>query len=150
MSGAANEPQKQDKVYSYTQELITICLLYSEFKDAIKEGDGIRIMRVWKYFLLVIKTAGRKNYCIEALTLLVQYHCLLSPRQKAQLLWSRCINTTGKPGTNISGDLHLEHLNRTAKKSIGHYHAPKSVIRSGKCVGPLHNIVEQFNRVTVV
>ena len=58
VSGTANNMHKQDKVYSYTQELVTLCLLYSEFKDAIKEGDGIRIMRVWKYFLLVFK-AGK-------------------------------------------------------------------------------------------
>lgn len=95
-----------------------------------------------------------ENYCIEALTLLVQYSwystTVRHPDKRHNCYGHVCIYTTGKPGTNISGDLHLEHLNQTAKKSIGHYRAPKSVLRSGKCVGPLHNIVEQFNRVTLV
>lgn len=65
VSGTANNIHKQDKVYSYTHELVTLCLLYSEFKDAIKEGDGIRIMRVWKYFLLVFKVAGRKTTVLK-------------------------------------------------------------------------------------
>jgi len=60
VSGTANNMHKQDKVYSYTQELVTLCLLYSEFKDAIR-SDGIRIMRVWKYFLLVLKTCWSEN-----------------------------------------------------------------------------------------
>ena len=59
--GVSGTAHKQDKVYSCIQELVTLCLLYSKFKDTIKEGDGIRIMRVWKYFLLVFKAAGRKN-----------------------------------------------------------------------------------------
>ena len=32
-----------------------------EFKDAIREGDGNRVLRVWKYFLLLFKAADRKN-----------------------------------------------------------------------------------------
>ena len=31
----------------------------------------------------------------------VQWHYKLSDRLKAQLLWSRCINTHGSPGANI-------------------------------------------------
>jgi L1 cell adhesion molecule like protein len=44
--------------------------------DDIREGDGERILRCWRYFLLLFKATGRKNYSIEAFTLLTQYHFL--------------------------------------------------------------------------
>jgi len=75
-----------------------------EFNDAIREGDGLRILHCWKYFLLHFKEANRKNYAIEAFNLLAQYHVVLSPRMAMQLLWNRTINTHGRPGKNIPCD----------------------------------------------
>ena len=60
-----------------------------EFKDSIREGDGERIIRCWRYLLPLFKVSGGKNYCIEAFTLLAQYSFLLSPRNAMQLMWSR-------------------------------------------------------------
>uniref|UniRef100_A0A1X7U352 Uncharacterized protein n=1 Tax=Amphimedon queenslandica TaxID=400682 RepID=A0A1X7U352_AMPQE len=37
---------------------------------------------------------------------------------KEQLLWSRTINTIGRPGKNIPMDLHMEHLNRVVKDAM--------------------------------
>ncbi len=51
---------------------MTLGLLLFEFKDAIKEGDGDRCLCLWKYFLLVFKASGRKNYAKEAFHLLIQ------------------------------------------------------------------------------
>ena len=101
-----------DGIYNYVQELISLGLVYAEFEDAIREGDGIRVLRVWKFLLLIFKAAHRKNYSIEALTLIVQY-LTLPPRQREQLIWSRFVNTKGRPGGNKASDLHMEHLNRT-------------------------------------
>ena len=68
--------------------------------------------------LLIFKAANRTNYSKEAITVLVQYHSLLSPRQREQLVWSRFVNTKGKPGANKPCDLHIEHLNRTVKTAL--------------------------------
>ncbi len=57
-----------DGVLSYAEEVLTLSLLWAEFQDAIQEGDGMRV-----FLLLVFKASHRKNYSIEALTLLVQY-----------------------------------------------------------------------------
>jgi L1 cell adhesion molecule like protein len=60
-----------DSVYAYSCETLTLGLLFLELKDGIREGDGTRVIRVWKYFLLLFKASNRKNYAIEALTLAV-------------------------------------------------------------------------------
>ena len=33
-------------------EVLSLGLLLMEFEDAVKEGDGLRILRWWRYFLL--------------------------------------------------------------------------------------------------
>ena len=104
-------------------------------------------------FLLIFKAAKRKNYGIEALTLLVQYYAKMSPRQRQQLLWSRFVNTQGKPGGNKPCDQHNEHLNRTIKAAIGGQGSnlkPKAILRIGKCAGPLDAVCQQFDTVSCV
>ena len=90
-------------------------MLFLEFKDAIREGDGTRVLCCWKYFMLVFRASGHTNYCLEAFNLFVQYYYTLTPRLAEQMLWGRFINNEGKMGHNISCDLHMEHLNRTIK-----------------------------------
>ena len=92
-----------DKVFLYNTHLLSIGLFYVEYCDAIKEGDGNRVLRCWKYLLPIFKSSGHKNYSIEALNLLCQHHHGLPPRQAAQLVWSRFVNVHGLPGRNIPG-----------------------------------------------
>ena len=54
-------PATSDGVHAYSFETLSLGLLFMEFKDAIREGDGNRVLRVWKYFLLLFKAADRKN-----------------------------------------------------------------------------------------
>ena len=49
------------------------------------------------------------NYAKEAVNILLQYQYYFSERQKAELLWSRCMNTRGLVGCNIPCDLYMEH-----------------------------------------
>ena len=99
--------QPQDKtgagtVYDYACEALGLGLLIMDFKDAVREGDGDRIMSLWKYLLLLFKASGRKNYAIEALTLLSQYSIILPPNLAEQLKWSRFVNMHGHPGQRTS------------------------------------------------
>ena len=66
-------------VYEYTRELISLGLLLLDYKDAVREGDGDRIMIMWKYFMLIFKATGHTNYALEAQTLLSQYYVILPP-----------------------------------------------------------------------
>ena len=137
-----------DHVLSYACEVLTLGLLYLEFVDAIRSGDGSRILRCWKFFLLYFKASNRVNYSIEAFTLLAQERYLFSPRMSMQLKWSRTVNVHGRQGKNISCDLHLEHLNRECKNAmcgLGANLNGTSVERVGKCLGKTMELLRAFN-----
>ncbi len=113
----------------------------------------MRVLRCWRFLLLGFKASHRKNYSIEALTLLVQYHELLSPRKKEQLLYSRFVNTNGKLGANKPCNLHMEHLNRVVKTALSSQSSnftPKTIARVGKCAGPLMSVCCQFDDISSV
>ena len=64
------------------------------------------------------------------------------------MLWGRFINTHGRIGKNISCDLHMEHLNHMCKDAVNHLEAnkiPQAIVRVGKALGPLTDILEQFD-----
>ena len=109
-----------DGVLAYAKELLSLGMLYMEFVDGIREGDGLRILRCWRYFLLIFKAKQKRKYAIQAATILLQYHFTFTERMKQQLIWSRTINVAGKVGRNIPMDLHNEHLNRELKEAISH------------------------------
>ena len=139
-----------DTVHEYAKELISLGLLLMNFNDAVREGDGDRIMRCWRFFLSLFKASDKTNYSIEAFTLLAQEKYLLSERMAMQLKWSRTINVHGLPGKNISADLHMEHLNRECKQSISGLGAnvtDNSIQRVGRCIGRLTSIMQQFDEV---
>ena len=48
-------------MYNYNCALPTDCLLCFNFLDAIKEGDGARIMRQYKYIMLYCKADGSQH-----------------------------------------------------------------------------------------
>ncbi len=75
-------------VQSYTKEVLSLGLLFLNFKDAIKEGDGDRVLRMWKYFLLLFRATKHTNYAKEALTLLTQCLFTLPPNLAKQIKWS--------------------------------------------------------------
>ena len=110
---ACNEDEEQhapcnktsnDSVFAYANEVFSLGLLLMEFIDAVKEGDGQRILTCWKYMLLYFKVSHKTKYSIEAFHILAHYNYICSERLCRQLLWSRTINVHGKPGKNISMD----------------------------------------------
>ena len=143
-----NSSLKQDNIQEYAKETLSLGLLLMEFKDAVKEGDGMRVLRCWKYFLLIFRATGHTNYCIEAMNLLTQYYYTLTPQLAQQMLWGRFINNHGKIGQNISCDLHMEHLNRLCKTAVNHLGAnktPQAISRIGKALGPVSNALSIFD-----
>ena len=142
---------ESDKVLGYVQQLLSLGSMYLEFADAVKEGDGKRIIRCWRYLMVIFRAANRKNYAKEAFHLLYEYQYVLSPSQKEQLLYSRFINIRGKLGSNISADLHMEHLNREVKQcntSLKSNKDENSILRVGKALGRLSPVLNGFDKVT--
>ena len=93
-----NTQRSEDGVYEYGRQLLNVGLFYLEYSDAVREGDGERVFRCWRYLLPIFKSSGRTNYSIEALSTLYQYQYQLTPRQSAELMWSRFINIHGVRG----------------------------------------------------
>ena len=122
----------------HSTQLLSLGLFYLNFRDAIKEGDGERVLRSWKHMLPIFICTVRKNYAKEALLLLSWYAFSFPPRMAQQLLYSRFVNTRGIPGYNIPADLHNEHLNRICKeavKALGSNKTVEGITRAGKALG---------------
>lgn len=150
-SDSNDNKAKNDGVFTYASEVLSLGLIWHGFHDAIREGDGDRILRYWKFLLVLFKRTKHRNYAKEAVNLLVQYHYTMSERKRAQLLWSRCVNTRGVPGANIPCDLHMEHLNRRLKRilrAMGANINASAVVRAGKSLAAVHHVCQIFERQT--
>ena len=71
--------EKDNHVQAYAKEVLSPGLLLMEFIDAVREGDGERIVRCWKYFLPLLKSSDHTNYSIEAFNLLLELEYVMSP-----------------------------------------------------------------------
>lgn len=119
-----------------------------DYYDAIKEGDGERVMRLWKYLMLEFRVTGHRNYAKEAELVLMSFHSTSSERVAAQMMTSRFVNTKGRVGCNIPCDLHLEHLNRRLKGIIARMESnikPGSLMRAAKAIGVVEDICKTFS-----
>lgn len=140
---------QSDMVHLYAKHILTFGSFYLEFRDAIKEGDGTRVLRCYRYLLPIFVSSGRKNYAIETLNMLLQHDYILSKRQAEELIWSRFINVHGYPGKNIPNDLHCEHLNRlckTAIKSLGVNKTETCITRIGRALGTISPLLDNFDQ----
>lgn len=130
----------------YAIELFTLSLLWYGFHDAIS-GDGERILRYWRFLLAVFKSTNHRNYAKEVVILQLQYHYYLLDRQKQQLLWSRCVNTKGRPGANIPMDLHMEYFNRQLKimlRNVGANISDRTIQKAGRCLSTVQTLCQAF------
>ena len=50
-----NTTTNVDGVYVYATDLLSLGLVWHGFHDAIREGDGNRILRYWKILLVIFK-----------------------------------------------------------------------------------------------
>ena len=57
-----------DHIMEYACEVVSLGLLFLNYRDAIKEGDGEWVILCWKYMLLIFKATNRSNYAVEALS----------------------------------------------------------------------------------
>ena len=81
------------------------------------ERDGKGLINVYKVALLYFKCYNHHHkYAFSVLKLLCSIK--LYPERAFQLIWGRFANIKGSPGTNISLDLHLEHLNGFLKEQL--------------------------------
>ena len=139
-----------DRVHNYSRVLCHAASLTMEFTDAWSEGDGPRVLRCWKVFLLHFFAARKTKYALEALRIQTQL-ATLSPDLVHQLTWGRFVNSHGSKGHNIPCDLHNEHINKLFKDVIRNMGANFTEIAStrvARALTTIAHLVEAFDSNT--
>ena len=137
-----------NNVYNYACVRLSLGMLIFNFNDAVKEGDGARIVRCWKYMLLLFKAHGHNKYALAALQLLASILALLSPQQAHSLSWNRTVNNRGGAGNNISLDLRMEHIVHLIKEMLANLGAnlhPSPALRCSKAVKPIEELLSSID-----
>ena len=148
---APSHSDTTDQVLTYSSEILSLGLLWHNFHDAVQEGDGKRVLLVWKFMLIVFKVSRRTNYSKEAAIFLAQYYSLFSKRQAEELLYSRFVNTHGRTGCNIPCDPHIEHLNRRLKGILRNLRSniqTSCITRAATSLGVVDIVCRQFEKET--
>ena len=119
-SPSLDKQHNGDDFYNYNCALMTDAMLFFNFLDAIKEGDGTRVMRQYKYFLPYCRAdeSWSTKYALEILYQFFLVHALLSKRDKERFIWNRFVNNHGVKGGNIPLDEDMEHSNNFVKQGI--------------------------------
>ena len=143
--------EPKDDVYDYHCGFMNMALLLRNFADGTKEGDGERIIRCIKMFLLHFKQdcPGSTKYSLEALYHLFQVYALLSPREAERLIWNRTVNNKGCSGCNVAMYLALEHDNHLVKDMIRGFGAnvsQESVCRICRAFFVLKSFLQCFDQ----
>ena len=139
-----------DDAHNYNCSLLTDCYLFFNFLDAIKEGDGDRLMRQYKYFLLYCRADGQHStkYALECLYQAFLVHALLSPRDSERFIWNRSVNNHGNRACNIPLDESTEHSNNFIKqciRNLGPNISKEAVLRLCKAEGTTRNILDNLD-----
>ena len=145
---APNNSTRNDEIFTYACETITLGLIWKSYHDSVKEGHGNSILNIWKFLLVIFKQNGRRNYSKEAAILLINLNFLTTERLAKQIVTSRFINSKGRIGCNIPCNLHLEHLNKWLKSIISHCGSnihPQSLICASKAIGIVDEIRHRVN-----
>lgn len=144
--------KSNDMSYNYATNLLTLGLVWHGYHDAIKEGDGNRILQYYKFLIPIFYQEKHYNYAREGFQLLVQSN-ILSERKLMELKWCRTVNTLGRKGCNIPIDLFMEHMNRRLKYMIGSLQSnvkPSTIQRVAKSLDVVKHVCHIFQRQSEV
>lgn len=145
----AKETEKPDFLFNYHSAKLTFGLILADINDAIREGDGDRLIDMYKIALPIYYSHGRTKYQYTTLLLLVKTEAILSKLQSFRMKWNRFCNTKGRKGHNISLDLRLEQLNNLLKaflKVLGSNLSQLSAQRVACCLDALEAILESIDK----
>ena len=106
---------KEDYERNYHIAKLRFGLLLFDINDAIREGDGHRLMNLYKFALLLYKGYGSTKYAYTTMLLLTKVISVLPSEKAESLISNRFCKSHCKPGCNIPLDLHLKHLNNLLK-----------------------------------
>ena len=138
----------EDGILNYTKLSLALGLLRLNHTDAIRMGDGQRIVDINMYLYMLYKQNNCPKYAYGILETLAQANVLLSERLAYQLIWNRTVNHQGKADTNHPNDLDLEHQNKLFKDQIHSYRGvftEKSIARVSRSVVSTDKILKSYD-----
>lgn len=144
-----SKSEERDDMYNYQCSFLQFAMIIVNFFDAIREGDGKRIVRCWKFALPYLRNDKSQStkYALEALALMFQVNATLSPRDSHRLVWNRTVSL--RPGHNIPLDLLMEFYNRVAKelrRKLGPNATNKKCItRHCNAIGVNKDVLDNFD-----
>ena len=139
----------RDHKKEHTEARLSFGFLLLNLRDAVREGDGERLLRLYKTALPIYKAHGHTNYAYSTFLLSVQVNATLSPRLAHSLKFNRFYNRRGGKGTNLSLDLRLEHLNNFLKsflKGLGSNLKEPSADRISRSLSVLKALLDATDR----
>lgn len=107
----------KDQKLEYVKHLLWRGLNCRARHDAVKENDGPRMIRHWKFDMFDFHEHNHPKYFIYGVRLLANVAGATSERVKHNLTWERTVNVAGGKRRNMPKDLHCEHLNREYKEN---------------------------------
>eukprot|EP00111_Clytia_hemisphaerica_P014962 TCONS_00044050-protein len=138
----------EDHVVNYSKNALMLGYLVKNFADARRYGDGERILRLYKFFVVLFKIDHRSKYGFYSLQLLAQINNLLPPDLAFELKWNRTVNNTGRYDGNVELDRELEHRNKYAKEELKHFQGKltdQSIERVSRSYDKMREIVGKFD-----
>jgi serine palmitoyltransferase len=145
---AAESNSEEDHVYNYACVRLSFGMLLRNFSDAVREGDGERIIRCWKFLLLIYRAHNHTKYAYAALHLIANVNAMLTPQQAHSIVWNRTVNNRGTPGSNISLDLRMEHIVHLLKEmmsNLGVNLTPEASLRCSRAVWPVEQMLKAID-----
>lgn len=91
----------EDYKKKHTEARLSFGLFLSSMQDAVKEGDGERLLRLYTIALFYYKAYGHNQYAYSTFLLTLKVNATLSPRLAHSLTWNRFWNGKGGRGKNI-------------------------------------------------
>lgn len=141
--------KSEDHIFNYGCLHISLGLLIRDAEDSVKEGDGERLVRVWKFLTLLFRLRGCHKYALAGLRLTASIQGLLTPRKAHQLTWNRFAGLKQGAGKRISRDERLEQLNKVSKEEIRSLGFPnindENVVKATRSTGPVDRLIKQSN-----
>ena len=145
----ADAQQPKANINDYCRTAMGMVLMAQNFADARKCGDGERIVRLYKFFILHFKAAGKTKYAYHSLRLQAQVQCLLTEKMAHLVTWNRFVNNKGGATSNVEVDRDNEHRNKGIKEEISAFHGKVSDIsikRVGEAAQTLEKILLQTDK----
>lgn len=140
---------QEDCMKNYHIARLRFGLVDLDLRDAIKEGDGTRLLVTLPYLLMLFHLYKRTKYAYVTLLHLVKAFALLPESLANELVHDRFWNTKGGAGNNIPLlDLRMEHMVRLFKlslKQLGANIDSKGAQRIAQSLGHVEELINNID-----